>query len=172
MIDYASGRLIAGVSTPLEWIEDDEASEFRSGNSKSSAYPLEFSSIMNSMNRNVADTRYKHIVATYEKFRPHYQSMTFQEVVSEFLENHPIESKSVEQRFEDKGSDVPSYFYPRHAAIQDPKTYLERLDSQMPVSVDWPPPLHCFPSFKLHTNTMTTTIGPLTGYVFIFMLSI
>ncbi len=125
------------------------------------------------MIRNVEDTFFEQFVTIYEKYRPHHQSMAFEEVIFLFLEDTPIETDSEERSFEHSGSDEPSYLYPMHGVTHIPYTYLERLDFQMPVSVDWPPTLKCVPSFNLHMNTIPTiTIGPLTEYVFIFMLSI
>ncbi len=45
MVDAVTGCFIAGGDKPFEWIDDDEASEFRSDNSKSSAHPLVLASI-------------------------------------------------------------------------------------------------------------------------------
>lgn len=123
------------------------------------------------MIKHVEGPYFKRVLMTYEKYRPRHQSMTFEEVISEFLEDLPIESESVYQRFEHSGRDKRLYTYPRHAVTRYPFTCLEPLDSQMPVSVNWPPNLQRLLLFDFHANTMpTTTIGPLTRYVFIFML--
>lgn len=124
------------------------------------------------MIRNVPDAKFKHVVATYEKCQPLLQSMTFEGVVSLFLEDIPIEFESVVRRVRcDRGVKL-SYLYPMHV-VDKHSIHWECLGPQMPISVDWPPTLHPVPLFNLHTNsTPTTTYGPLTEYVFIFTLSI
>lgn len=118
----------------------------------------------------MAGDRHKQALMMYETYRPRYKILTFEQVVSGYLRDVPMELDSRHGPFKYTDSDQPLYLYPRHAVTLAPFTYLERLDSQMPISVGWPPDLHCVPSFNFHMDTTPTmTMGPFIEYVFILL---
>lgn len=181
MVDASTGRFIAGATMSLARIDDERVRHYMLHYGKSSA-SLDPASTMSSMIHAMADANNKYIVTMYKKYWPDHQITTFEEAVSLYLQDSSFEFYSRYEPFEYTGTDRPLYLYPRHAMIRGPwsaslldppVTHLKFLGTATPVSVNWPPTLHCLPLCECELfTTSPTTIGPLTRYVCIFLLSV